>query len=89
MIFNCYWINRLDQFDAVDIDLVVENVEGLITPQRIHKNYKITNNYNEVNEKLLEDEAANTCLRLVDEYENPRDPIGLIDPPVPPVLPTP
>lgn len=37
--FTCRWINRLDQFGSVSIDLIVAHDQGIIPSRRISKNY--------------------------------------------------
>jgi hypothetical protein len=69
--FTCHWINRLDQFNAVSIDLTVVHDQGVIPSERISKNYHKP--YATVTATFLEEEAANEVDRIVDAWnaENP------------------
>jgi hypothetical protein len=85
MNFTCTWINRLDQFGSVDIDLLIANDDGLIPTQKVCKNYSVTTeerdaegqvvsktiNYDAVDEAFLEAEAIKIIEQIVYEYENP------------------
>lgn len=71
--YTYQWINRLDQFDSVSIDLVVTDDDGIIPTQRIGKNYAFPSEY--VDEVFLAEEAANEVDRIVTEWIAGQEPV--------------
>lgn len=70
--FVCTWLNRLDQFDSVSIDLIVDDQSGVIPQQRVSKNYAVP--YDQVDDVFLAEEAANEVDRIVTEWNTPEVP---------------
>jgi hypothetical protein len=64
--FNCSWINRLDQFGFVNIDVVVTNDSGIIPEARFSKNWMMQES--DCNATFLESESADLVERIIDEW---------------------
>ena len=63
---NAEWINRLEQFGFVDIDLILTDPDGIIASKRIHKNYKVTED-NLIEDDFLNSEAVNEIEKYLTE----------------------
>lgn len=64
--FEVSWLNRLDQFDSVSIDVVIKNTNGPIPEKRISKNYQLP--YDSVTDLFLESESLIEIQRMVDGW---------------------
>lgn len=85
MTFTCTWMNRLDQFGYVDIDLLIINDDSVIPTQKVCKSYDariITRDekgeiistvfdYGMIDEAFLTSEAEKIVEQVVYDYENP------------------
>ena len=69
--FEVLWLNRLDQFDSVSIDVVIKNTNGPIPEARIAKNYQMP--ADAVDDNFLQDESIKEIERIINEWnaENP------------------
>lgn len=56
MNFKAAWINKLVQFGAVNYDLILTEVDGLIPPVRTSKKFRMKEA--DVTDQFLSDEAA-------------------------------
>lgn len=65
--FTCTWINRLDQFGATDITLVVVHDQGVIPPRRAEKSYNLP--YESVDVDFLSAEATKEVELTIAEWE--------------------
>lgn len=62
--FTCQWLNRLDQFDRTDIDLIIVHDQGVIPQRRVSKNFETAL----INSAFLEDWATTEVGLMVDEW---------------------
>lgn len=66
--FTVQWINRLEQFGAVEMDMIITHDQGEIDEQRINKRFK-TLTPEAIDANFLAEVAEDEIERIVKEYE--------------------
>ena len=64
--FTCHWLNRLDQFDSTDIELVVTHDQGIIPERRQWMNYCGIS----LTESFLGEESKRVVDQMISEYDS-------------------
>lgn len=66
--FTVVFQNQLQQYDFIDIDMVISHDQNVIPQKRISKNYDVRENKLVVDEDFLQAEAEKEIQIMVDEW---------------------